>query len=119
MIVRLKVIIAVDFDGTIHEFQFYDSPIKSFCYERFGFHFFTGFNSMIVRLKELSASPILSKDSQFQFYDSPIKRQIFRENLHILFCFNSMIVRLKASGEVQKEVDFIGFNSMIVRLKGW
>ena len=51
MIVRLKVIIAVDFDGTIHEFQFYDSPIKSFRRIFFIETGFSRFNSMIVRLK--------------------------------------------------------------------
>ena len=74
MIVRLKDSPRKESEGLFSQFQFYDSPIKSFPEAKNRVQR-QGFNSMIVRLKAQAvfAAPAASLDS-----------------------FNSMIVRLKA-----------------------
>ena len=98
-------------------FQFYDSPIKSHplvreILARYGFQFYDS------PIKNCSKNSACTLPSTFQFYDSPIKRNprkwSFRWRKQFQF-YDSPIK--SSSGEVQKEVDFIGFNSMIVRLK--
>ena len=57
-----------------HEFQFYDSPIKSYCLKKVVFKqsAFQFYDSPIKR--DSDSWQILAEKHRFQFYDSPIKR---------------------------------------------
>ncbi len=47
-----------------------------------------------------------------------LKVEQFPESTKAVYCFNSLMVRLKAVGRIWKRRRHIGFNSLMVRLKG-